>query len=147
MTANIISNHKLKDTHNVHYDNDTDMFTAVPLSGPTLTFVCFKGHYIMNLDTVAHAYVVTTSAKTAKYSSKQLAGSLQAYEFMQRMGYISYKAAAEIIQRGSIKDLPFTRSDLVTDYPRPLRNSSGIPAWPRCATRHQDQRRWPDSCT
>ena len=27
MTANIISYHMLKDTHNVHYDNDTDMFT------------------------------------------------------------------------------------------------------------------------
>jgi hypothetical protein len=29
------------------------------------------------------------------------------------MGYISYKAAAEVVQRGSIKDLGFTRADLV----------------------------------
>ena len=29
------------------------------------------------------------------------------------MGFISYKAAAEVIQRGSITDLGFTRADLV----------------------------------
>ena len=29
------------------------------------------------------------------------------------MGFISYKAAAEVVQRGSMKDLGFTRADLV----------------------------------
>ena len=29
------------------------------------------------------------------------------------MGFISYKAAAEVLQRGSITDLGFTRADLV----------------------------------
>ena len=106
MTANIISYRKLKDTHAVQYDEETDTFTAVPAAGPTLTFICMNGHYIMNVDTVAHAYVINIGPKAARYSARQLAGSRKAYEFMQRMGYISYKAAAEIIQRGSMKTLP-----------------------------------------
>ena len=68
----------------------------------------------MNLTTVCNAYSIYATETSAKYSIKQLAGSRRAYEFMQRMGYISYKAAAEIIQRGSMQDIPFTRSDLVT---------------------------------
>ena len=122
-TANIISYHKLKDTHDVHYDNETDMFTAVPDSGPTLTFVCVDGHYMMNLTTVTNAYAIYVTNSTAKYSAKQLAGSRRAYEFMQRMGYISYKAAAEIIQRGSMQEIPFTRADLVA-----VQNIYGTPA-------------------
>lgn len=50
-----------------------------------------------------------------RYSARQLAGSRKAYEFMQRMGYISYKAAAEIVQRGSMKNITFSRSDLVAE--------------------------------
>lgn len=113
MTANIISYHKLKDTHAVQYDEKTDTFTAVPAAGPTLTFTCMNGHYIMNVDTVAHAYVINIGTKAARYSARQLAGSRKAYEFMQRMGYISYKAASEIIQRGSMKNITFSRSDFV----------------------------------
>ena len=67
----------------------------------------------MNLATVAHTYVTTIDTKVLKYSAKQLASARRAYEFMQQMGYISYKAAAEIIQRGSMTNLPFTRADLV----------------------------------
>lgn len=58
MIANIIIYHKLNDTHAVQYDEKTDMFTAVPAVGPTLTCICMNGHYIMNVDTVAHAYVI-----------------------------------------------------------------------------------------
>lgn len=36
-----------------------------------------------------------------------------AYDFISRMGYPSYGKAAEVIQRSSIKDLGFTRADLV----------------------------------
>ena len=113
MTANIISYHKLKDTHAVQYDEETDTFTAVPAGGPTLTFICMNGHYIMNIGTVAHAYVIDIGSKAVRYSARQLTGARKAYEFMQRMGYISYKAAAEIIQRGSMKNITFSRADLV----------------------------------
>jgi hypothetical protein len=113
MAANIISYHKLKDTHTVHYNEATDVFTAVFDSSPTLTFKCVDGHYIMDLNTVRQAYVVSISSRSAKYSLRQLSAARNAYEFMQRMGYISYKAAAEIVQRGSMKDIGFQRSDLV----------------------------------
>jgi Zinc knuckle len=113
MAANIISYHKLKDTHTVHYNEATDVFTAVSDSSPTLTFKCVDGHYIMDLDIVRQAYVVSISSRAAKYSLRQLSAARNAYEFMQRMGYISYKAAAEIVQRGSMKDIGFTRADLV----------------------------------
>jgi hypothetical protein len=37
----------------------------------------------------------------------------KAYDFIGRMGFISYKAAAEVVQRGSISNVGFTRGDLV----------------------------------
>ena len=113
MSANIISYHKLLETHVIQYNSHTDTFSAVPTNGPTLTFNCVNGHYVLDLATVTHAYAITVNPKAFKYSAKQRADSRLAYEFIQRMGYISYKAAAEIIQRGSMKDIPFTRSDLV----------------------------------
>ena len=99
------------------------MFTAVPCNGPTLTFHCINGHYIMDLDTIHQAFVVSVSSKAAEYTKKQLTGARDAYEFMQRMGYISYKAAAEIIQRGSMAGISFARSDLVN-----AQQLYGIPA-------------------
>ena len=113
MSANIISYSKLLDTHVIQYNSHTDTFSAIPSSGPTLTFHCVNGHYLLELETVTHAYAISVNPKAFKYSAKQLASARLAYEFIQRMGYISYKAAAEIIQRGSMKDIPFTRSDLV----------------------------------
>ena len=128
MSANIISYSKLKETHDIRYDKDTDMFTAIPTEGPTLTFSCVQGHYTMNLATVVHTYVTTIDTKVLRNSAKQLAGARRAYEFMQRMGYVSYKAAAEIIQRGSMTNLPCTRADLVIAqdiYGTPAANQLG----------------------
>ena len=113
MTANIISYQKLRETHALSYDEVSNVFTAVPCNGPTLTFHCINGHYIMDLDTIQQAFVVSVSSKAAEYTKKQLTGARDAYEFMERMGYISYKAAAEIIRRGSMKGISFARSDLV----------------------------------
>lgn len=113
ITANIINYHKLKETYTIQYDEETHMFTAVPTEGPTLTFICLNGHYITNIDTVAHAYVVNVGSKAVQHSTRQLTSARNAYEFMQRTGYISYKAAAEIIQRGSMKNITFSRADLV----------------------------------
>ena len=119
MSANIISYSKLLDTHAIQYNSHTDTFSATPSSGPTLTFRCVNGHYLLELATVTHAYTISANPKEFKYSAKQLASSRLAYEFIQRMGYISYKAAAEIIQRGSMRDIPFTMSDSQDIYGTP----------------------------
>ena len=110
MSANILSYHKLKETHSVHYDENTDTFIAVPARGLTLTFTCVRGHYVMDIDKILPIYVVKRSSN---YTAKQLASAREAYEFITRMGFVSYKSAAEIIQRGSMKDINFNRSDLV----------------------------------
>ena len=110
MKANIISYHKLKETHSVHYDEDTETFIAVPRSGATLTFVCIRGHYTMDINNVVPVYMTHSPSK---YSVRQPASARKAYEFIKRMRFKSYKGAAEIIQRGSMKDLNFTRSDLM----------------------------------
>ena len=89
------------------------MKRATAHTGPTLTFACVNGHYVMDIHAVRQAYVASLSSKAERYSRKQLNAARVAYEFMQRMGYISYKAAAEIVQRGSMKELGFVRSDLV----------------------------------
>ena len=47
-----------------------------------------------------------------RYSVRH-ASARKAYDFLIRMGYLSYKAAAEMVQWGSIKGLQFTRADLV----------------------------------
>lgn len=113
MAANIISYSKLKETHTIYYDESKDTFTTTSPTSPTLTFVCISGHYVMDIHAVRQAYVASLSSKSERYSRKLLNVARDAYEFMQRMGYISYKAAAEIMQRGSMKVLGFVRTDLV----------------------------------
>jgi hypothetical protein len=114
MAANILSCNLLHDTHKIQYHYKSNTFTADPYTvGPRLTFSCVRGHYILDMGEVHDAYVVHVGLKSTRYSKRQLAGAQAAYDFLQRMGYISYKAAAEVVQRGSIKDLGFTRADLV----------------------------------
>ena len=120
MSANIISYSKLKETHSVYYDEDTDTFVAVASIGPKLTFHCVNGHYVMDMVASLPVYVINSPAK---YSARQLASARHAYEFITRMGYVSYKGAAEMVQRGCIKDIDFTRADLVN-----AQNIYGTPA-------------------
>lgn len=50
MAANILSYHKLQETHFIQYDGDQGTFCAIPaLVGPTLIFSCVNGHYILDL--------------------------------------------------------------------------------------------------
>ena len=110
MTANIISYHKLRETHSVYYNENTDTFVAESESGPKLTFSCIRGHYVMDMGATGHVYAISNPAK---YTARQLGRAGKAYEFVARMGYISYKGASDIIHRGSMKDIIFTRADLV----------------------------------
>jgi hypothetical protein len=64
----------------------------------------------MDMGATSHVYAISNPAK---YSARQLASAKNAYEFIARMGYISFKGAADIIQRGCMKDIDFTRADLV----------------------------------
>lgn len=86
MSANIISYSKLLDTHVMQYNSHNDTFSAIPSSGPTLTFHCVNGHYLLELATVTHAYAISENPKAFKYFAKQLASSRLVYEFIQRMG-------------------------------------------------------------
>ena len=114
MAANILSYHKLQGTHVINYDEHVDTFSATPhMVGPILTFQCVKGHYILDLEEITQVFYSGVSLKSAKYSKRQLVAARKAYDFIIRMGFISYKAAAEIVRRGSINNLGFTRADLV----------------------------------
>jgi hypothetical protein len=78
---------------------------------------CFHSHVLM--DTTSSTWTPCTKVTTtvhvsaAKYSKRQLLAARKAYDFIIRMEFISYKAAAQVIQRGSITQLGFTRADLV----------------------------------
>ena len=114
VAANILSYHKLQETHHVTYDETNDTFIAAPfLVGPILEFPSTDGHYVLDFDTVLQVYITATDQKAAKYTKRQLTTARLAYDFIIRTGFISYKAAAEVVQRGSISDLGFTRADLV----------------------------------
>lgn len=114
VTANILSYHKLQETHTVTYHEREDTFVAVPfLIGPDLVFTCINGHYTLDMSDVLKVYVTASNIKASKYSKRQLQCARAAYDFIIKMGFISYKAAAEVVQRGSITDLGFTRADLV----------------------------------
>ena len=87
MAANIVSYRKLQEIHSVHYNETTDIFSAVPLFlGPVLHFHCVQGHYIMDLDTILHAYVATISPTASRYGKRQYEGAKRAYDFIVRMG-------------------------------------------------------------
>lgn len=95
MSANIIRYSKLKETHSVYYDEDTDTFVAAASTGPKLTFHCVNDHYVMDIVESVPIYVVNGPAK---YSVRHLANSRHAYEFIKRMGYVSYKGVAGIVE-------------------------------------------------
>ena len=114
MAANILSYHKLQDTHRLHYDERSDTFVATPFYiGPDLVFTCRNGHYVLDLDDLLNVYMTTISRNAARYGKRQLQNARKAYDFIVRMGFISYKSAAEVVQRGSMTELGFTRADLV----------------------------------
>ena len=114
VAANILSYHKLQETHTVTYREDNDTFIATPfLIGPDLVFTCIKGHYTLDMSDILAVYMTASNIKASKYSKRQLQSARAAYDFIIKMGFISYKAAAEVVQRGSITHLGFTRADLV----------------------------------
>ena len=124
MAANILSYHKLQDTHRLHYDERSDTFVATPFYiGPDLVFTCRNGHYVLDLDDLLNVYMTTINRNAARYGKRQLQNARKAYDFIVRMGFISYKSAAEVVQRGSMTELGFTRADLVN-----AQNIYGTPA-------------------
>ena len=113
VAANILSYAQLQHTHTCTFNND--IFTAVPkCNGPTLIFTNVNGHYTMDIEEVIEIYATHVTHNLMRYNQKQIRGAQRAYEFMERLGFISYKAAAEVIRRSSISNLGFTRADLVT---------------------------------
>ena len=112
--ANILSYSLLKSTHLCSYNASTDAFTAIPrVIGPTLIFKNNFGHYSLDIETVTSVFISRATALTDKYSKRQLSQAQLAYDFILRMGYVSYKSAAEMVQRSSMAELGFTRADLV----------------------------------
>ena len=102
----------LQNTHRCSYDNKNDSFTAVPLiMGPSLLFRNVKGHYTLDILNIVSCYL--SSAAYSTYTKREITQAKLAYDFILRLGFISYKSAAEMIQRGSMADMGFTRADLV----------------------------------
>ena len=48
-----------------------------------------------------------------KYNNNELRRAKLAYDFILRIGDVSYKSAAEMVQRGSMAEIGFTRADLI----------------------------------
>ena len=67
----------------------------------------------MDLEETRIIYMTNVESKSRGYTKRQLIQAEKAYEFIQRMGFVSYKAAAEVVQRSSLADIGFTREDLV----------------------------------
>ena len=80
----------------------------IMLHTPVSEFKCVQGHYVLKLDSILTIYITDTSLKAAKYSKRQLLGARAGYNFIIRMGFISYKAAAEVVRRGSISNLLYS---------------------------------------
>jgi hypothetical protein len=126
IAANILSYHKLQETHHVAYDELNDSFSVIPrLMGPVLYFACKSGHCTLDLDGTSLVFISSVNRKAAKYSKRQLEAANKAHDFIIRMGFISYKAAAEVVQRGSITGLGFTRADLVAGLPAAYQQGHG----------------------
>ena len=79
--------------------------------GPSLLFRNVQGHYTLDLLNTVSCYL--TSTPTSLYTKRELSQARLAYDFILRLGFVSYKGAAEMIQRGSMTDMGFTRADLV----------------------------------
>ena len=89
MAANILSYHKLQETHRIFYDEHQDTFSATPfMVGPVLTFICVKGHYILDLTVISQVFFSGIDLKSAKYTKRQLVAARKAYDFIIRMGFI-----------------------------------------------------------
>ena len=112
VAANIISLSLLSKTHHCQFEDDK--FIATPIfMGPTLIFTNYGGHYTLHLDRAISSFFTTTETRSSHLTKRERQGALRAYEFIIKMGFVSYHKAAEAVQRGSITDLGFTRQDLV----------------------------------
>lgn len=81
--------------------------------GPTLQFTNISGHHSLDIGLVTSIYLSTIESKQHGFSKRQVTQARKAYEFIHRLGFVSYKAASEAVQRSSLSDLGFTREDLV----------------------------------
>ena len=112
VAANILSYARLQDTHVCTFKDE--VFQAIPEgNGPILTFTNINGHYTMDIDRTAQVYAAHVSENISRYNKRQIDGAKRAFQFMERLGFISYKAAAEVVRRSSIANIGFTRADLV----------------------------------
>jgi hypothetical protein len=57
------------------------------------------------MDTLRQVFTTTIQLKAAKYFKRQLITARKAYDFIIRMGYISYKAAAEVFSAVALHNL------------------------------------------
>ena len=67
----------------------------------------------MDVTDTVRIYAAHIAEHTSRYTKRQIEGVRKAYDFMERLGFISYKAAAEVVRRNSIANLGFTRADLI----------------------------------
>lgn len=121
VAANILSYSRLQDTHTCTFCNDT--FIAEPHDhGPTLTFTNRQGHYALELDKVHDVHLTSIAQRSSRFTKTQIQGARRAYEFLERVAFVSYKGEEQIIQRGSISGIGINRTDLVNSqeiYGRP----------------------------
>ena len=112
VAANILSYSRLQDTHMCTFKDDT--FTAEPYDhGPTLTFTNQLGHYSLKIDTIHDVHLTSIAQRSSRFSKAQIQGARRAYDFLERVAFVSYKGAEQIVQRGSISGIGFNRTDLV----------------------------------
>jgi hypothetical protein len=82
--------------------------------GSTIQFTNIGGHYSLDIGLVTSIYLSTIESRQHSFSKRQVTQAREAYDFIHRLGFVSYKAASEVVQRSSLSVLGFTREDLVT---------------------------------
>jgi hypothetical protein len=112
VAANILSYAKLQDTHICTFKDE--VCQAIPKgNGPILVFTNVDEHYTMDIERTMQVYATQVSDNISRYNKRQIDGAKRALQFMERLGFVSCKAAAEVVRLSSIANIGFTRADLV----------------------------------
>jgi hypothetical protein len=113
--ANVWSFDQAKRMYEVSYDQDSDKFDVAVSEDKTLEFRNREGLYVhdgRHMRTQAIVQVQTVKQNELLYTPRQVADAKKARELMRRLGYISSKDEALMLNTGSILNCPVSSSDV-----------------------------------
>ena len=117
--ANVLCYAKVRDLYDVQYDSKADAFIVPTNSEQTLRFCRKDNIYPCDFSKILqhhHCLPTTVEENEAMYTKREVLAAKQAKELSAQLGYPSARDLIDIINAGSIINLPITARDVERAY-------------------------------